>query len=68
MSSLTSLLKNSKNEKKSELFEWFNDVEKMFCKLRVVFTTVLILIHFNFDLKNWIETDALSHTVMKIYT
>jgi len=52
MSSLTSLLKNSKNEKKIESFKWSKNVKKMFCKLKDVFITALILVHFNFNLKN----------------
>jgi len=67
VSLLTSLLKSSKNEKKSESFEWFCDAEKMFCKFRDVFITVLIFVHFNFNLKNQIKTDALSYTVTEIY-
>jgi len=52
INSLTSLLKNNKNKKKTESFKWCNDVEKMFCKLKEIFMTALILIHFNFNLKN----------------
>jgi len=52
VNSLINLLKNSKNEKKTELFEWFSDIKKMFCKFRITFTTISILIHFDFDLKN----------------
>jgi len=68
MSSLTSLLNNSKNKKKTESFKWFKNVKKMFCKLKDVFMTVLIFVHFNFNLKNWVETDTLNYTVMRIYT
>jgi len=66
--SLISLLKSSKNKKIIELFKWFKDVKTAFFKLKDIFTTVLIFIHFNLNLKNWVETDALSHTVMRIYT
>jgi len=68
MNSLTNLLKSSKNKKKLELFEWFNDVKKIFCKLRIIFMTVSILIHFDSDLKNWVKTDALNYAVTRIYT
>ena len=46
-SSLMSLLKGSKNEKKTEFFEWLKDAAKMFDYLKKVFMTVLILVHFN---------------------
>jgi len=68
VSSLTSLLKNSKNEKKTESFEWFSDTEKMFCELKEIFMTVLIFVHFNLNLKNQIETDTSNYTVTEIYT
>jgi len=60
-------LKNSKNEKKTESFKWFKDVEKTFCKLKNVFTTALILVYFDLNLKNQVETDTLNYTVMRIY-
>ena len=50
--SLTDLLKDSKNEKKTESFKWSEDAEKTFHKLRDVFMTASILIHFDFNLKN----------------
>jgi len=68
VSSLTNLLKNSKNEKKIESFKWSENIKKTFCKLRNVFMTVLILIHFDLDLKNQIKTDTLNHIVIRIYT
>jgi len=68
MSPLTGLLKDSKNEKKTELFEWSEDAAKMFDYLKKVFMTALILVHFNSELKNWMKTDAFKHTVMGIYS
>jgi len=47
-----SLLKGSKNEKKTELFEWLKDAAKMFVYLKKVFMTALILVHFDSELKN----------------
>ena len=51
-SSLISLLKESKNEKKTESFQWSNNAEKTFSKLKEVFTTVSVLVHFNSELKS----------------
>ena len=62
------MLKSSKNEKKTELFKWFSDTEKTFCELKKIFITVLILVHFDLNLKNQVETNTLSHTVTEIYT
>ena len=50
--SLMSLLKGSKNEKKTELFEWSEDTAKAFNYLKKVFMTEFILVHFNSELKN----------------
>jgi len=47
-----SLLKGSKNEKKTELFEWSEGAAKTFDYLKKVFMTVLILVHFDSELKN----------------
>ena len=51
-SSLISLLKESKNEKKTESFLWLNNAEKMFSWLKEVFMTVSVLVHFNSKLKS----------------
>ncbi len=66
--SLMSLLKGSKNDKKTEPFEWLKDTAKMFAYLKKVFMTALILVHFDSELKNWIKTDASEHTVTEIYS
>ena len=57
-SSLTSLLKENKNEKKTEPFLWSDDVKKVFSKLKEVFMTALVLVHCNSELKSWVETDT----------
>jgi len=67
MSSLINLLKNNKNKKKTESFKWSENTEKTFHKFKDVFTTVLILVHFDLDLKNQIKTDTLNYTVTEIY-
>jgi len=52
MSSLTGLLKGSKNEKKTEPFKWLKGAAKMFVYLKKVFMTAFILVHFDSELKN----------------
>jgi len=52
VSPLTGLLKGSKNEKKTELFEWLKGAAKTFAYLKKVFMTALILVHFDSELKN----------------
>ncbi len=64
---LMSLLKGSKNEKKTEPFEWLKDTAKTFVYLKKVFMTALILVYFDLELKNWMKTDAFRHTVTGIY-
>ena len=54
-SSLISLLKESKNEKKIKSFLWLNNAEKTFSRLKEVFMTVSVLIHFNSELKSQID-------------
>ena len=51
-SSLISLLKESKNRKKTESFLWSDNAEKMFSRLKEVFMTVSVLVHFNSELKS----------------
>jgi len=68
VSSLTGLLKGSKNKKKTEPFEWLKDAVKTFVYLKKVFMTALILVHFNSELKNQMKTDASEHTVTEIYS
>jgi len=63
-----SLLKGSKNEKKTELFEWSEDAMKAFVYLKKVFMTVFILVHFDSELKNQMKTDASEHAVTGIYS
>jgi len=68
VSSLMSLLKGSKNEKKTEPFEWSEDAAKTFVYLKKVFMTALILVHFDSELKNQMKTDAFRHAVTEIYS
>ncbi len=67
-SPLTGLLKDSKNEKKTKFFEWSEGAAKVFDYLKKVFMTVLILVHFDSELKNWMKTNASEHAVMRIYS
>ena len=61
-------MKGSKNKKKTESFKWFKDAEMMFSKLKEFFITVSILVHFDSELRNQIETDAFKYAVTEIYT
>ncbi len=67
-SSLTGLLKDNKNEKKTGSFEWSKGAAKAFDYLKKVFMTALILVHIDSELKNWMKTDASEHTVTEIYS
>ena len=66
--SFTDLLKDSKNEKKFELFKWSKEATKTFIQFKNIFTTTLLLMHYDLKLKNWIKTDASEHAVTEIYT
>jgi len=68
VSPLMSLLKDSKNEKKTKFFEWSEGAAKAFEYLKKVFMTALILVYFNSELKNQMKTDASEHTVTEIYS
>ena len=67
-SSLISLLKESKNEKKIRPFQWSNDVKKMFSRLKEVFMTASVLVHFNSELKSQMKTDTSEQAITEIYT
>ena len=68
VNSLTGLLKDSKNEKKFESFKWSKEAAKTFIQFKDVFMTALLLMHYDSELKNQIETDTSEHAVTEIYT
>jgi len=68
MSSFINLLKKSKIEKKTESFKWLSNTEIAFYQLKKAFTITFILIHFNSEQKNWVETDVSEHVIAEIYT
>ncbi len=68
MSLFINLLKDSKNKKKIGSFEWSEDTEIIFFKFKEFFTITFILVHFNSELRNQIEINALRYVVIEIYT
>ena len=67
-SPLISLLKENKNRKKTESFQWLNNIKKVFSRLKEVFMTVSVLVHFNSELKSWVKTDVSEQAITEIYT
>ena len=65
--SLTSLLKNSENEKKSS-FEWSNEVEQTFRQLKNIFISIFLFTHYDFLKKNWVETDISNFVIASIFS
>ena len=65
--SLTSLLKNSENEKKKNLFKWSNEVEQAFHQLKNIFMSIFLFIHYNFLKRNRVETDVFNFAVANIF-
>ena len=64
----TGLLKDSKNEKKFKSFKWSKETAETFTQFKDIFMTMLLLMHYNLKLKNWMKTDASEHAVTEIYT
>ena len=62
---LISLLKESKNEKKTESFQWLNNTEKIFSRLKEVFMIVSVLVHFNSELKSEWRLTHLNKQLLK---
>ena len=56
--SLTNLLKRSKTDKKIRLFTFMKKIWKAFVKLKKIFETVSLLMHFNLWREMQIEADA----------
>ena len=65
---LTGLLKGSEKGKKSGPFEWPDDAEDAFDKLRHAFTVAPLLRHFDLQLPIRIETDASEYALAGILT
>ena len=63
---LIDLLQESKNEVKTKSFLWFDDAAKAFDKLREIFITISILIHFNLKLRIRMKIDASNFAIANI--
>ena len=63
---LIDLLQENKNEVKTKSFLWFDDATKAFDKLREIFITISILIHFNFKLRIRMKIDASNFAIANI--
>ena len=59
-------MKGSKNGKKTGPFEWPIKAQEAFRKLRDIFTTAPILVHFDPELRIRVETDALDYALAGI--
>ena len=62
---LTSLFKNSENEKKSS-FKWSNEVEQTFFQLKDIFMSISLFTHYDFLKRNRVKIDAFSFVVANI--
>ena len=62
------LIKLTKFAKKNFAFSWNFDESKkaIFKKLKLTFTTVFILTHFDIDVETWIEIDASNYVITTI--
>ena len=67
VTSLTSLLKSSENEKKRDLFEWSNKVEQTFRQFKNIFMSISFLTHYDLLKRNWIKTDVFNFVVINIF-
>ena len=63
---LTSLLKNSENEKKKDSLKWPNEAEQTFRQLRDIFISTPLFTHYDLLKKNRMETDASNFAVANI--
>ena len=57
--SFINLLKKSKMSKKIRFFTFMKKIQKAFMKLKKIFETVSLLMHFNFQRKMQIKANAL---------
>ena len=64
--SLTSLLKNSENEKKKDSLKWSNKVKQTFRQLKNIFMSISFFIHYDFLKRNRMETDVFNFAVADI--
>ena len=63
---LTSLFKDSENEKKKSSLKWLNEVEQTFCQFRNIFMSTSFFIHYDFLKRNWMKSDVFNFAVANI--
>ena len=63
---LTSLLKDSENEKKKNLLKWPNEVEQTFRQLKDIFMSTFLFIHYDSLKRNRVKTDVFNFVVAGI--
>ena len=63
---LTSLLKDSENEKKKNLLKWSNEAEQAFRQLRNIFMSISFLTHYDLLKRNRVKTDVFNFVVAGI--
>ena len=64
--SLTSLFKDSENEKKKNFFEWSNEVEQAFRQFKNIFMSTSFFTHYDLLKRNRVETDVFNFTIANI--
>ena len=60
------LLKNSKKDKKLNSYHWGEEAKQIFQQLRNIFSFIFFLIHFNFEKKIKMKTNASNFVVIDI--
>ena len=63
---LTSMFKNSKNEKKKNSFKWLNEIEQTFRQLKDIFMSISFFTHYDLLKRNWMKTDVFNFAVASI--
>ena len=63
---LTSLLKDSENEKKKSSLEWSNEAEQAFRQFKDIFISVSFLTHYDLLKRNRVKTDVSNFAVADI--
>ena len=65
---LTSLLKDSENEKKKSFFKWSDEVEQTFRQLKNIFMLICLFIHYDLLKRNRMKTDVFNFVIANIFT
>ena len=68
IASLTSLLKDNKNEKKKDFFVWSKSVEQTFRQFCDIFMSIFLFIHYDFFKKIRMKIDVFNFAVANIFS